>query len=86
MGRDTSLDEFATGGEGSTDRDGPPDDAADTHAATDPDDTTPTEAVTPAQSTGSYHPDGQPCDACGTPVARRWRDDDGLVCAACTSW
>ena len=26
------------------------------------------------------------CDACGTAVSWRWRDDDDYVCADCKSW
>lgn len=41
------------------------------------------EAVAP---TSSVTPDGAPCAACGSVVARRWRSDDGLVCADCREW
>lgn len=40
----------------------------------------------PAVSTSSWRPDGAPCDACGSVVQRRWRDDGGLVCVDCVAW
>ena len=37
-------------------------------------------------STYTWHPDGEPCAACGAAVEERWRDGDDLVCADCKEW
>lgn len=42
--------------------------------------------VEPAVSTYDWTPTGADCEACGTAVERRWRDDGRLVCADCKAW
>jgi|AntRauTorcE11898_2_1112593.scaffolds.fasta_scaffold00009_107 formylmethanofuran dehydrogenase subunit E len=42
--------------------------------------------VDPAVPTATWTTDGAPCDRCGERVARRWLDDDDLVCGACKEW
>ena len=44
------------------------------------------DAVEPAVSTYDWTPIGADCEACGTAVERRWRDDGRLVCADCKAW
>ncbi len=42
--------------------------------------------VTPAVSTFEWTPDGAACARCGETAARRWRNDEELVCSACKTW
>ncbi|WP_458206867.1 DUF7573 domain-containing protein [Haladaptatus sp. NG-SE-30] len=44
------------------------------------------EEVEPARATYDWTPDGATCAGCGESVERRWRDDDGMVCADCKEW
>lgn len=63
------------------------DDTADEGTVNDePVDEEESDAVDPAESTYDWTPTGASCAACSATVERRWRDDDGLVCADCKSW
>jgi hypothetical protein len=42
--------------------------------------------VEPARATYDWTPDGAACTCCGSMVKKRWRDDDGMVCADCKEW
>lgn len=42
--------------------------------------------VEPIESTTIWSPDGGACAECNSEVKRRWRADEGLVCADCKSW
>jgi hypothetical protein len=46
----------------------------------------PAETVDPARSTGRWDPEGIVCDACGSAVTRRWREDEEFRCVECKSW
>lgn len=97
--RETSLEEFAGGGEnanesvpGGTEPTGS--DEAD-GGESEPPGTEPGESATggaepgetsDATSTYAWTRDGVDCPACGASVERRWRDGDRLVCAECVSW
>jgi hypothetical protein len=70
---DRSLDDFVFGAD--DDADAADVESADADAVADP--TVPTMR---------WSADGAPCDACGTVVSRRWRQDDAFVCADCKAW
>ena len=70
MTDDTTLDGFG-GGDGEDEID------AENSPKTD---------TEPAQSTYAWSPTGESCEACGTTVERRWRDDGILVCEDCKEW
>jgi len=81
MPDDRSLDEFAVDSNDDADA-GERDD-------TDGDHSTPNAEradVTPAVPTAAWTAEAAACDRCGEPVARRWFDDDALVCADCKEW
>lgn len=81
MNGDRSLDEFVSGGdESSTESDDEVGDAVGSDAEES------SETVAPAASTYAWSPSGEPCDACGAAVERRWRDEGDLVCGDCKSW
>ena len=44
------------------------------------------DTVEPAVSTYDWTPTGADCEACGTTVEKRWRDDGRLVCPDCKAW
>lgn len=46
----------------------------------------PSRVAEPTQSTYAWSPVGEPCEACGAAVGRRWRDGDALVCEDCKEW
>ena len=46
----------------------------------------PPAAVDDAATTYAWSPAGAPCQACGSTVDRRWRDDGALVCENCKDW
>lgn len=77
---DASLEDFLDGGEADG---GSPDQSADTStvelagAAEGTDD---------GLATYAWSPDGGVCGACGRSAERRWRDEEGLVCADCKEW
>lgn len=84
--RETSLEDFSEGTEGSrkadsgddgagTDSSG--DDGAGTKLSGDPGE---------AASTYAWTPEGRACPACGSVVERRWRDGEELVCVDCVTW
>ncbi len=79
---DASLDEFVTEGDDGEDEPTP------TGAATDPAEGTATGSspVELATSTYAWTGNGAACGACGESVARRWQDEDALVCADCKEW
>ncbi|WP_066413472.1 DUF7573 domain-containing protein [Halorubrum aethiopicum] len=91
MPEDRSLDEFAPAGSGEDDpevedgsggddpevEDGPGEDGSNGHDPAE---------IEPAESTSTWSADGADCDRCGATVERRWRDDDGFVCADCAEW
>lgn len=79
MPEDASLDDFLP-----DDGDEEPSAAVDS-AADAPDDPTPGAPIEPATSTSRWSPDDT-CTACDERAPRRWRDDGGLVCAACKIW
>lgn len=94
--RETSLEEFAGGGESANESDSGGTEATGGDAVDDGESDpagTETEAAATggteprnATSTYTWTPDGVDCPACGASVERRWRDGDRLVCAECVSW
>ncbi|WP_158055275.1 DUF7573 domain-containing protein [Halorussus halophilus] len=82
MSEDASLDSFAPGESDSEETDTPAE--SDDHEADEL--SSDSQVVEPATSTYEWSPAGQECDHCGDTVARRWRDDDVLVCQDCKSW
>lgn len=100
--RDSSLDEYLDGEaseegddtaepetstESSDGEEPASDDTADEETVNDePVDEEESDAVDPAESTYDWTPTGASCAACSATVERRWRDDEGLVCADCKSW
>lgn len=44
------------------------------------------DALSGRESTYAVRPDDRPCQRCGTPTARRWREEGRLVCETCKSW
>ena len=90
MTRDRSLDEFATDEAG---RAGDPDGGAsgegDDGASGGRDDGREEDAGEDNNAlAATYRWSAEPgaCDACGTRVSARWRDDAGFVCADCKAW
>lgn len=47
---------------------------------------TPAANAEPARSVYAWSPVCDPCERCGTAVARRWRDGGELVCGECKDW
>lgn len=98
--RETSLEEFAGGGESAdgddserteaTGGDGTDSGEESEKAGTETEGTatggTGPGETSEATSTYAWTPDGVSCPACGASVERRWRDGDRLVCAECVSW
>ena len=97
--RETSLDDFIGGGDEDEveepESDAPeaaesavdePEAAAVDDADLDSEPGPDSDQVEPAVSTYDWTPTGADCEACGTAVERRWRDDGRLVCADCKAW
>ncbi len=97
--RDTSLDEFITdNGEVDQSRQemeetdaGSAEGSVESEARTNPDDSQHGDAQSdtdwsPAISTYEWHAGGVVCEACGSTVKRRWRDQGHLVCESCKDW
>jgi|AntRauTorcE11898_2_1112593.scaffolds.fasta_scaffold17361_3 hypothetical protein len=93
MERDASLDEFLASKESDADNGA---EQADSSGSIDSDSTDerdatdaasdPSEPIEPARSTGRWDPEGAVCEACGSSVARRWREEESFVCVECKSW
>jgi hypothetical protein len=102
VSRDASLTDFADGSGGAeaggtdgseADADGaesPTDeDTPDAEAIETPDGDPSSEPATSGPTvTTTFESNGKqrPCDACGDPTRRRWRDDGNAVCAECKEW
>lgn len=79
MSEDTSLSEFVGTSDDSAEADEP---LADDETGTQPNEVD----VEPARATYGWTPDGGACECCGDSVEKRWRDEDGMVCAGCKDW
>lgn len=77
---DRSLDEFVSASRDATgESDDAPADTADDAPADE-------ESVDPATPTMRWSTDPVACDACGTPVSRRWQAGESFVCPGCKEW
>ena len=79
---DRSLDEFV----GAAAEPASPTDPPDGDADLEPAPAEESEEPSPIETTRSWSPEGAICEGCGAVVEERWRDGDGLVCAACKEW
>ena len=88
MSEDRSLSDFAgkTGGSDETEEAGEPSEREEPAEILEAVEGSEETEVEPARATYDWTPGGADCDCCGTSVEKRWRDEDGMVCADCKEW
>jgi len=84
--KETSLDEFVTGGEDADESAEPDGEDEAVDKPVDEAQTGEKADIEPATSTAQWSPDGTACESCGEPVERLWVDDGRRVCGDCKQW
>ncbi|MFH5797504.1 hypothetical protein [Haladaptatus sp. CMAA 1911] len=88
MSEDRSLSDFAgkTGESDETEEAGEPSEREESAEVPEVDESAEVPEVEPARATYDWTPTGAACACCGSTVEKRWRDEDGMVCADCKEW